>query len=337
MKICILSQQNFKRRHVSEDTVDAFEKALINYGINTEVEKIDIGEKTYKINRKIANTRLKNCQFIDYNVLKKVKKSNAQFVFIIAMSYSTLEFQLQTLKKIRIPIVVYAIDTWYSHLEQWKKVLVKINVKIVFCSNKASISTFQNFIENVYYLPYSANEHWFYPRANVKKTHLFMQMGRKNKTLHEYVLRYIKENGIENEAYISEKKRGEIIYPKFNQLAEEINKTRFFILAPRDIDEFDITGAISDVTARFYEGMACKTLLIGYKPKDTFDELFPNSDSMLTVDGYDDFCSKIDYYLNNEEKYNEIVDRNYDYFKKYHTWNNRAKQLIEKLQTLQEQ
>ena len=77
------------------------------------------------------------------------------------------------------------------------------------------------------------------------------------------------------------------------------------------IENSSVTGQISDVTARFYEAMACKTLIIGFKP-DTFDCLFPE-DAMVTLkkDG-SDFFSIIDFYESHPEEYNRIVNRNYE-------------------------
>ena len=76
------------------------------------------------------------------------------------------------------------------------------------------------------------------------------------------------------------------------------------------------------------------TLLIGYKPKDTFDELFPYENAMIEVEGYEDFRNKIDYYLSNPEEYREIVDRNYEYLIKNHRWKNRVQQMVNALSQL---
>ena len=332
MKICILSQQHFSNKHVSEGTVDAFETAFMQYQANDCI-KVPLSEFIFKVNRKIAIKLHSGGSGIltDKAVIRKVNESNPDFVFIIAMSPGTLAYQVKTLKKINHKKIVYCIDTWTQRVDQWKSLLKEAGVDCVFCSYKASVKVFREFIKDVYYLPQSMNEKYFYPRNTGEKTHLFMQMGRKNQTLHEWVLRYIAEHGLADSDYIREKEKGQIIYPEFEQLAEEINKTSFFILAPRDVEEPQITGAISDVTARFYEGMACKTLLVGFKPKDTFDELFPSATAMIEVKDYDDFKNKIDFYRQNNDVYNEIVENNYDYLMRHHTWSHRVITLIEKL------
>lgn len=157
-----------------------------------------------------------------------------------------------------------------------------------------------------------------------------MQMGRKNECIHKMINEYMEEEGIENteDNYIYERKKGDIIYQDINELVENICKTYFFVCAPQKLENSGLTGKVSDVTARFYEAMACKSLIIGFKP-DTFDKLFP-SDSMIEmkIDG-SDFKEKINYYLTNPDKYNEIVERNYEYVMKMHRWENRLERIIE--------
>ena len=77
-----------------------------------------------------------------------------------------------------------------------------------------------------------------------------------------------------------------------------------------------------------YEAMACKTLIIGFKP-DSFDCLFPE-DAMVTLkkDG-SDFFSIIDFYESHPEEYNRIVNRNYELLMERHTWSNRLESMIE--------
>ena len=85
-------------------------------------------------------------------------------------------------------------------------------------------------------------------------------------------------------------------------------------------------------TARFYEAMAGKTLIIGYKPGPVFNELFP-ADAMveLNPDG-SDFAEEIDFFLNLPDEYSRIVDRNYELVMREHTWAARFRRFQEVLQ-----
>lgn len=143
------------------------------------------------------------------------------------------------------------------------------------------------------------------------------------------ILHYLKKRGIEDNDnnYLYERISGKILYLDTNELAENICRTWFFVCAPQAIDNRKLTGNVSDVTARFYEAMLCKSLIIGFKP-ETYDQLFP-SDSMveLNADG-SDFDEKIDYYLKHEVEYYKLVERNYTYVIGKCMWRNRYENMI---------
>lgn len=331
MNLCILSTQRFKKNHVSNDMIEALEKAIINEFDNTSI--IYISEIVSKINSKVSK-RLKKPIVTDHIALFKTKKYSPNMILVIAMGPKHLESYVPLLKKLHCKKAVYCIDTWKSTYERWLFLLNEAKVDTVFLAYKASVPYFRKHIDNVFFLPQSMNSQWFYPRKNRIKKHLFMQMGRKNATLDEWVLRYLDEMGLSDDCYIRELEKGKIIYQSFDKLAEEIGNTYFFVLAPRDFDDSEITGSISDVTARFYEGMACKTLLIGFKPRDTFDELFPSKNAMIEVESYENFKEKVDYYYEHFDEYNKICEDNYNYLIKHHTWKIRAEYLMECLKKI---
>ena len=121
--------------------------------------------------------------------------------------------------------------------------------------------------------------------------------------------------------YLYEKVKGTILFPNTEDLATEIARTKYFVAAPQSKENTELTGRVSDVTARFYEAMACKTLIIGYKP-DTFDELFP-SDAMIDLENDETLNDVIRFFEEHPEEYQRILDRNYDLLVKKHTWKER--------------
>lgn len=112
------------------------------------------------------------------------------------------------------------------------------------------------------------DEKCFSPK-NVKKRRMFIQMGRRNEKIHNMILHYLKERHIpiNDTNYLYEKEKGKVLFQDTNELATEIAAAKYFVDAPQSLENSALTGKVSDVTARFYEAMACKTLIIGYKPK----------------------------------------------------------------------
>ena len=330
----ILSSRNVKPKHVSYNTVLGLEEEFLECMGNQSI--IYFSEKVGFLNR-ICYKFLKKSLFIDYRVKNSIKRIKGQDkVFFPIMGLFEADFHINTLEKIGNRLVIYIFDCWESDYDQWDKLLKKINPYVVCFAYKKSAEYFAKKGYITHFMPQSMDEKIFYPRE-VEKNRLFIQMGRKVQILHELALQYMKKNNINDadEAYVYERTPGTIIFPDANELAKNICSTKFFFAAPQLVHNHKVTGDISEVTARFYEAMACKTLIVGIKPADSFDLLFPYQNAMIEVDK-DNFDEKIDYYLTHDDEYKNMVCKNYDYVMKNHRWRNRYQDLLQFLSTLQE-
>jgi glycosyltransferase involved in cell wall biosynthesis len=227
-------------------------------------------------------------------------------------------------------VYVYCFDTWESQYEEWEKLFELIQPTAIFLAYKQSVEYFSKKYSNVFFLPQSMDKTYFHDYAE-NKSRLFMQMGRKNEVIHEMILDYLKRHDIENveKNYVYEREKGKIIYPDTTELAKNISKTKYFVCAPQSLENVNLTGKVSDVTARFYEAMACKTLIIGYKP-DTFDELFPYENAMIDLHE-NNLSDVIAYFDENPKEYWNIVNKNYDFVMKNHTWERRLAEIMRRI------
>ena len=322
-EITILSERNARKRHpVSYDTILGMENAFKCEGCKIH----NLSPIIYKYNQ-IAN-RMK-CMPKIGDVL--VVRGGTEYYLYVAMVIEDLEKEVMTLvhasqhKK----LLIYCFDTWEKNYNQWMNLFEYINPYAIFFAYKNTADFFSQKRSRIYFLPQSMDTKYFFPHEEVSKDRLFMQMGRKNNTIHHMTLEYIHGHKLKDneQNYVYEREPGKVIYPKTSDLSKNISKSIFFVCAPQKCENEQLTGAISDVTARFYEAMACKTLIIGFKP-DTYDELFPR-DSMveLNPDG-SDFEEKISYFLKNPDKYNELVEKNFQYVMKEHTWARRLEKIL---------
>lgn len=190
----------------------------------------------------------------------------------------------------------------------------------------------KKFFEQSYpscFVPQSMDEKYFHPR-NIEKHRMFIQMGRRNEKIHRMILNYLKDQSIDidDSNYLYEKEKGKILFQDTNDLATEIAATKYFVAAPQSLENKTLTGKVSDVTARFYEAMSCKTLIIGYKPA-TFDLLFPKDAMFEAGEDEKSFAKVIDFFENNPREYERIVNRNYEYLIHNHTWKRRYEDICD--------
>lgn len=328
-KIVILSDRKvLEKHHVSYDTILEMENEFVQ---SKYIDMVCLKKGLSHINKIVYKLFKFRMPDIMYGT-KELQQAN--IIMYIAMGIFDLERNLETLRRLSLKgkkIVIYCFDTWESQYDRWISMFDKINPRIIFFAYKQSACYFASKYNACYWIPQSMDKVYFYNDKEEKEiTHLFMQMGRKTISIHNWIMDYLKENKLPDvpENYVYEREKGKIIYPKTENLADNIRKTKYFVCAPQIVDNSSVTGQISDVTARFYEAMACKTLIIGFKP-DTFDCLFPE-DAMVTLkkDG-SDFFSIIDFYESHPEEYNRIVNRNYELLMERHTWSNRLESMIE--------
>lgn len=326
MNVIILSEQkSYIKQGASAPQIDGQERAFLKYGEG----KVDIVYKNIiikNINRILKKIRL---PLICESFTKK-NEENSVFLYI-AVSLVFLQentYLLKELKKHGNKLALFSYDCWEPEFDDWKKSFDEIGFDYLFFGYKKSCEHFKDLGYNAYWVPLSGDFEVFKPN-NKKKTRLFMQMGRRNDDLHEKILNYLKKHSLEDtrENYVYRKNKTEQIYDDYHELVDEIGKTKYFVCVPKMYENFKRTGNISETICRYYEGMACKTLPIGMKP-ETFDELFPYK-AMISFNDNEDFDTEIEYYESHPDKYEELVNENYDYVMKNHSWGNRIKQILE--------
>lgn len=325
MKLIIVSEQkSFIKKGASNDCIIGQEKAFLKHG----KDKVEVRYK---------NIYLKNFNRITGKLHFKplcdpfVKEKTVDAVyFYIAMNLVYLEnnkYLLKALKKQGKKVALYIYDCWEPEFDDWQKTIDEIDPDYVFFCFKQTWEHYKD-IYNCYWIPQSADLDIFKP-LDIKKSRLFIQMGRVNTGLHEAILAYLEKKGLPDnkENYIYRRDRNELIYPELPDLVRGINESKYIVCVPKCYENFKRTGNVSGITARYFEAMACKTMIIGKKPS-TFDELFPTDGMVEFSEDLSDFKEKIDYFEKDQSEYERIVNNNYRVLVEENTWGNRLDAIL---------
>ncbi len=325
-KLIILSEQkSFIKKSSSAPQVDGQERAFLKYG-NGDVDiryKNIVLKNLNRVNRKL------HLPLICDGFTKK-KYENAVFIFI-SVNLNYLEDNLYLLKELKRhgnEIALYNYDCWEPEFEDWRKIIDEIGPEYLFFAYKLTNEYYRSLGYNSYWAPLSADYEVFNDRK-LPKTRMFMQMGRFNDEMHRNILSYLKNHDLEDnrENYAYRRNRDETLFPDYDELVNEINRTKYFVCVPKYYENFKRTGNVNDIICRYFEAMICKTMVIGKKPA-TWDELFPYEGMITFKEDGSDFDEKIDYYEKNPDKYQELVDKNYDFILKNHSWGNRLETIM---------
>ncbi len=325
-KLIILSEQKtFRKRPLSHDAVLGQEREFLESGNgNVGIRYLSFFVKG--VNRVLSRIGMGPLA----DPVTNVRRDDAVWLYIaMSADYLTANLHhLKNLKKKGNKIAIYVWDCWEPEYGRWQGIIEDLKPDYLLFSFKQNFEDFKERYGNCFWVPQSANTYYF-KDLGIGKTRLFIQMGRVNPAMHGMILNYLKKKGLDDseENYVYRRKKKEALFPELEDLVKEINRSKYLVCIPKCCENPLRTGKICAMTGRYYEAIACKTLIIGKKPL-VFDELFPE-DGMIEFDeDQGRFDEVIDDLENNEEKYRDIVDRNYECFFEKHSWTRRLEQIL---------
>lgn len=121
-------------------------------------------------------------------------------------------------------------------------------------------------------------------------------------------------------------KEGSLQYriSSIEEYATKINQSKIWV---------STTGPVLDVGPRYFEVMLSKTLLLCNNMPYEYEGVFQDGVNCVTFENdLSDLDEKLDYYLNNEEEMNKIIENAYQMAINKYTWENMAVKLLEKIE-----
>jgi len=151
-------------------------------------------------------------------------------------------------------------------------------------------------------------------------------MGRRYEPLHQAMIRYCSERGLE---YRYTRRGGEISDPV--ELGKIVGRSHYFLVTPPDLADPARTGGFSPFVMRYLEGLSSGARLLGTLPRSgEYERLLP-LDAILHVapDG-SDLAAKLDADRENPDA-RLAVDRAQALVRQHHSWARRAEQIFRRL------
>jgi len=151
-------------------------------------------------------------------------------------------------------------------------------------------------------------------------------MGRRYEPLHQAMIRYCLERGLE---YRYTQRGGE--FPNPFDLGRLVGQSKYFLVTPPNLADPVRTAGYSPFVMRYLEGLAAGARLVGVLPGSGEYEMMLPLDAILQVapDG-SDLAAKLDVDRENLEA-DEAVERARLYVREHHSWARRAQQIFDRL------
>ena len=320
MKILFLGRNDEKRYYSSFPMKHTLleSKQLICYGVGYENYKRDCFLGIFDSRRRDI-----------FKVIRRLYSDDQPDVILIDVCWP-LHCDWENLDKVEIPKALIFDDPHFQPDERIEYIR-KNKIDLVLFVYKYSIPHFKDKINcRIEWLPWSVNTSIF-KDYGLDRTYDVSFLGHTNPRAYPFRTKIVEtlSKHPDIKFFTKEHPGGSWnLDPKKHLIGENYAR----VVAQSKIFAFD-TGIYNGAIAKFYEGMACNTLVAAPMPFDGEELHFKPEYNFVTIDEHN-FLEKILYYLKHEHERLEIAKRGYETVRKYHTVEIRAKQLIDYLKKI---
>ncbi|MGL5874383.1 MAG: glycosyltransferase [Xenococcaceae cyanobacterium] len=183
-------------------------------------------------------------------------------------------------------IVCYIVEIWDKEINDWKIIqdLQKFDhifLGVNHCTKKLALAT----NKPCTYLPPAVNTIQFCAYPNIDRRNIdICYLGRRSPITHQSIIEYATKN---NRFYYYDTAKNMRVanhQEHRNLYANIVKRSRYFIANYAKIDQLHETHGIQEIGARFFEGVAAGTVLLGQPPAtETFKHYFDWQDAIVPM------------------------------------------------------
>ncbi len=225
-------------------------------------------------------------------------------------------------------MVTWSFDCLPGKYEAWEALFRRHRIRVAFISAKAAAEELDRRLADtrVVWLPEAADPTEYLPgRPLVARKTAVVELGRRFDTYHGLIWQYLYDSGLPH-LYVGA--GGRNIFGSRDDLAAGLADAKISVCFPGSLTHPQESGGLETVTHRYFESIASGCLIVGRAPAELI-ELFgynPIVEADLT-----DPVAQLEDVLQNLDRYQALVDKNYARLLEVGTWASRARQLLQYL------
>ena len=308
----IVLQSNSEQNSYFNDYIHQAENAFKNYFINIEIKETKILWFKRGFNKILLNfLRLTNLSLVfDF----RIYRNQSSFSFLCGHDFGFC-FPDYIFSKEKY---LYIFDAWPRDNLNLIRLSEFYKIDSIFFSSLQSMVNFNSLSPRKigHWIPEGINQKYYFFHAPSLKSIDVVAFGRKHDAYHKKVLNASKEY---NFKYIFKKE-------DINDLAAVLASSKISICFPSSTTHPSRSEDISTMTLRYLQSMISKCLIIGEIPYDM--KFLFDYDPIITYD-YQDPVGQLMDILENYDKYEQLIEKNYKSVLASHTWENRFNKIIE--------
>lgn len=214
---------------------------------------------------------------------------------------------------------VYLFDAWPDKHEAIVSFLQRAGINNVFFSSSQVTDIFNAKILDckAHWIPEGILPSTYQALDYDQKNIDVLQFGRKYDDLHQKIVGRLEGA---QKTYLYERNRGELVFRDHHAFIDGLARTKISICIPSTITHPERSGTISTMTVRYLQSMVSKCLIVGVMPEEMRD-LF-DYDPIIEIDMRNPSGQLRDI-LDNMHRYTALIEQNYDFVNRFHTWSKR--------------
>ena len=312
-----------RRYHVSQDTVEEFETAILSDPRVAPAEMNSALESTLSgATRLLGKAGLSPSSLVKREPSDKGEKpAHDYFAVMMDLDISGLApWFIRSARK-----SVYLFDAWPAKHAEIRDFVDSWGVQYAFVSSSQAAERLGAVSEHCTFIwvPEGVDAARYRQRSFIERDIDVLQLGRRYDAHHDIIAPALASAG---KSYVFEKEKGQLVFPDRQDFVTGLARSRISICVPSSITHPDRAGDIETLTTRYLQSMASKCLVLGYAPGEMIEAFGYNPVIEIDMPAAADQIVDI---LANYERYVPLIEKNYSAVIAGHTWARRWERISE--------
>jgi hypothetical protein len=222
--------------------------------------------------------------------------------------------------------VLFCFDCWEWKWPKWEAFLRRNRIRLAFFTARTSALHFAEVIPGLEsrWLAEAIDpaEHRCAKPLHERSIHV-LELGRNYTQFHDKIVEPMRDAG---RRHVFARYDMEIIFEGRQALVDGFADAAISVCFPRSMTHPKQAGIVETMTQRYLESIASKCIPLGKAPQEMIDLFGYNP--VVDADLNDPY-GQVEYILGNLDRYQPLVQRNYDRMLEVATWNVRVPQILE--------
>ncbi len=309
--------------HVSQDTIDEFEKTLLaDLTVSAVTQAPDWLFRGLFLGYRLAQKLKLPIYRYAGSLAKFCGNRDRPHFFVVMMGLDTWKCLAHFLQPFPQKSI-YLFDAWPTHHPRIQQFVNFLNLDFVFVSSSMAAAPLKKVLKNsaVHWIPEGINPDEYRHAAYENKTIDVLALGRRDENYHQWVVGPLHAQGKD---YRYEQVKGQLVFPTRKGLIEGLASSKISICVPSSITHPERAGGIQTMTIRYLQSMVSKCMVVGHAPEEMI-ELFgynpvieidwkaPQVQLLALIERFTDYIP--------------LIERNYQMVVEQHTWHCRWHQI----------